>query len=39
MGQLRERTSLFGHTIFRFTLNSYGKDWGAASLWPLVPGE
>ncbi len=28
---------LFGHAIYRFTLNTPGEDWGAASLWPLLP--
>ncbi len=36
MGELSE-DPLFGHTIFRLTLNSPGDDWGTASLWPLLP--
>lgn len=36
MGELSD-DPLFGHAIYRLTLNSPGEDWGTASLWPLLP--
>ncbi len=28
---------LLGHSIFRITMTSLGDNWGASSLWPLLP--
>jgi len=28
---------LFGHSIYRITMYSFGDTWGASSLWPLIP--